>query len=201
MTADLYLAEGADVQPTALISHMVTAHTEELRARGVDPAVCYSVESPLTAKRFYHNLRTLVAPFRHAFLFAGGAPRLQGLPTTYHPLRIAMDRRERQPLVPWDERDLLVLINSNKRAGSIEPGLTWRKQWAAEAIYWGLLGRSDPLLRGRELYGERLAAIEYFARYADFHLYGYGWEHPVHRAGAALQPLCAALIVAQSHPA
>jgi hypothetical protein len=186
MTADLFLQNPPHADAAFSISHMVTANTSRLLARGVDPAVCFSVESPLTAKRFYHDLRKLVAPFRHAFLFAGAAARLTGLPTVFHPLRIAMDTRTRLPLVPWHERDFLVLINSNKRAGSIAPGLPWRQRWQAEATYWALRA-IDPLLRGRELYADRLAAIRYFAREDDFHLYGYGWDQPVHRADRTTQ--------------
>jgi hypothetical protein len=77
-----------------------------------------------------------------------------------------------------------VLINSNKRAGSIAPGLPWAPRWQAEATYWALR-TIDPLLRGRELYADRLAAIRYFARDDGFHLYGYGWDQPVHRADRA----------------
>lgn len=186
MTADRFLAAPASAAPAQCLSHMVTAQTAQLLARGVEPAVCFSVESPLTAKRFYHELRRQVAPFRHAFLFAGAAPRLAGLPVTVHPLRIAMETRTRLPLVPWPARSFLTLINSNKRAGSIEPGLPWWARWRAEAVYWAMRG-IDPLLRGRELYADRLAAIRYFARYDDFHLYGYGWNRPVHRAGRATQ--------------
>jgi hypothetical protein len=127
-----------------------------------------------------------VAPFRHAFLFPGAAARLAGLSTTFHPLHIAMDTRDRLPLVPWQDRSFLALINSNKRAGSIAPGLPWRQRWQAEVTYWALR-TVDPLLRGRELYADRLAAIRYFARYDGFHLYGYGWEQPVHRANRATQ--------------
>jgi hypothetical protein len=186
VTADLFLRNPPAGHAAFAISHMVTAQTQELLAQGVDPAVCYSVESPLTAKRFYHDLRRQVAPFRHAFLFPGAAARLAGLPTIFHPLRIAMDTRNRLPLVPWNERDFLVLINSNKRAGSIAPGQPWRQRWQAEVTYWALRA-IDPLLRGRELYADRLAAIRYFARYDGFHLYGYGWEQPVHRANRATQ--------------
>ena len=186
VTADVFLQHPAPADAAFSISHMVTAQTPHLLARSVDPALCYSVESPLTAKRFYHDLRRQVAPFRHAFLFPGAAARLAGLPTIFHPLRIAMDTRDRLPLVPWKERDFLVLINSNKRAGSIAPGQPWRQRWQAELIYWALRA-TDPLLRGRELYADRLAAIRYFARYDGFHLYGYGWEQPVHRANRATQ--------------
>ena len=186
VTADLFLHDPAAEDNAFIISHMVTANTPRLLARGVDPAVCFSVESPLTAKRFYHDLRRQVAPFRHAFLFAGAAPRLTGLHAIFHPLRIAMDARGRLPLIPWAERSFLVLVNSNKRAGSIAPGLPWRQRWQAEATYWALR-TIDPLLRGRELYADRLAAIRYFARYDGFHLYGYGWDQPVHRASRATQ--------------
>lgn len=186
VTADLFLQYPSHAKAAFSISHMVTANTSRLVARGVDPAVCFSVESPLTAKRFYHDLRKLVAPFRHAFLFAGAAARLAGLPTVFRPLHIAMDTRTRLPLVPWHERDFLVLINSNKRAGSIAPGLPRAQRWQAEATYWTLRA-IDPLLRGRELYADRLAAIRYFARYDNFYLYGYGWCQPVHRADRATQ--------------
>jgi len=186
VTADLFLRDPSARGAAFAVSHMVTAQTPQLLARGIDPAVCFSVESPLTAKRFYHDLRRQVAPFRHAFLFSGAAPRLAGLPTFVHPLRIAMDTRDRLPLLPWQERSFLTLINSNKRAGSIAPGLPWALRWQAEATYWALCA-IDPLLRGRELYADRLAAIRYFARYDGFHLYGYGWDQPVHRASSATQ--------------
>jgi hypothetical protein len=186
ITADLYLRNPMSAASAFSISHMVTANTPQLLASGVTPAVCYSVESPLTAKRFYHDLRQQVAPFQHAFLFAGAAPRLANLPTHFHPLHIAMDSRERLSLIPWAERNFLVLINSNKRAGSIAPGQPWTQRWRAEATYWALR-TIDPLLRGRELYADRLAAIRYFARSDSFHLYGYGWEQPVHRASRATQ--------------
>ncbi|MBE2240510.1 MAG: hypothetical protein IAE81_22165 [Caldilineaceae bacterium] len=186
VTADLFLRDPPARGAAFAVSHMVTAQTPQLLALGVDAAVCFSVESPLTAKRFYHDLRRQVAPFRHAFLFPGAASRLAGLPTVVHPLRIAMDTRDRLPLVPWQERSFLTLINSNKRAGSIAPGLPWALRWQAEATYWALRA-VDPLLRGRELYADRLAAIRYFARYDGFHLYGYGWDQPVHRASRATQ--------------
>jgi hypothetical protein len=185
-TADRFLEEPKGTTPAASISHMVTAQTPQLRARGVDPAVCFSVESPLTAKRFYHDLRKLATAFRHLFLFPGAAPRVAGLPVSFHPLHIAMDRRERLPLIPWTQRTFLTLINSNKRAGSIAPGLPWTQRWRTEAAYF-LLRTVDPLLRGRELYADRLAAIRHFARHDDFDLYGYGWDQPVHRASRATQ--------------
>lgn len=186
VTADLFLREPQAPGAASSISHMVTGQTPQLLALGVDPAVCYSVESPLTAKRFYHDLHSLAAPFRHIFLFAGAADRVAGHATAFHPLRIAMDTRARLPLVPWADRSFLTLINSNKRAGSIAPGLPWAQRWRAELTYWALRA-ADPLLRGRELYADRLAAIRYFARYDDFHLYGYGWDQPVHRADRATQ--------------
>ncbi len=186
VTADLFLRNAPATDDAFAISHMVTAQTPQLLERGVDPTVCYSVESPLTAKRFYHDLRRQVAPFRHVFLFPGAAPRLASLPTVLHPLRIAMDTRDRLSLFPWADRSFLVLINSNKRAGSITPGLPRAKRWQAEATYW-MLQAIDPLLRGRELYADRLAAIRYFSQYEGFHLYGYGWDQPVHRASRATQ--------------
>lgn len=186
VTADLFLREPSTRGTASSISHMVTGQTPQLLERGVDPAVCYSVESPLTAKRFYHDLRQQVAPFRHLFLFAGAADRVSGCAATFHPLHIAMDTRDRLPLASWQERAFLVLINSNKRAGSIAPGLPWALRWRAEVTYRALRA-IDPLLRGRELYADRLAAIRYFSRYDDFHLYGYGWDQPVHRADRATQ--------------
>jgi hypothetical protein len=186
ITADLFAAKETPPHAAHLISHMTTSLTPTLLARGTNPTLCFSVESPLTAKRFYHDLRRQVAPFQQAYLFAGALPRLQGLQTAGHRLYIAMESRQRLPLVPWKARRFLTLINSNKRAGSIIPGLPVSQRWRSEALYWGLR-LIDPLLRGRELYVDRLEAIHHFARYPDFHLYGYGWEQPVHHARAAIQ--------------
>lgn len=62
----------------------------------------------------------------------------------------------------WDRKDrkFLVMINANK----------------LPAIYW------------RELYTERLRAIEYFSRTDDIDLYGIGWNEPSHHLGKSSMP-------------
>jgi hypothetical protein len=142
ITADLFAATATPPRAAYLFSHMTTSLTPALLAQGINPTLCFSVES--------------------------------------------MESRQRLPLIPWNTRRFLTLINSNKRAGSIAPGLPASQRWRSEALYQGLR-LIDPLLRGRELYVDRLEAIHHFARYPDFHLYGYGWEQPVHHARTAIQ--------------
>jgi hypothetical protein len=62
----------------------------------------------------------------------------------------------------WSRRDrkFLVMINANK----------------LPALYW------------KELYTERLRAIEFFSRTNDIDLYGIGWNEPSHRLGRSLLP-------------
>jgi hypothetical protein len=62
----------------------------------------------------------------------------------------------------WDRKDrkLLVMINANK----------------LPALYW------------RELYTERLKALEFFSRTNEIDLYGIGWSEPSHRLGKTALP-------------
>jgi hypothetical protein len=49
-------------------------------------------------------------------------------------------------------------------------------------------GNKLPRLRWRELYTERLRAIEYFSRYGEIDLYGVGWDVPSYQMGRTWVP-------------
>lgn len=147
------------------------------------PAVCFCLESPLIVHRVFHNLQDAVRPYRHTFIWPGAEELLQGAETTFHPLFWPNERREIRTEVPWEARDRICMVNTNKRGHvlslrQIDPrnlGATARE--AAAAMMAKIYRRTDPWMRS-DLYVERLHAIAYFGQGSDFHLYGAGWTRP-----------------------
>lgn len=180
VTADVYLAMSNRPHPAACLTDMVTPFTNKLLAKGVQPAVCMSLESPLVAKNFYHNIVRYAGRFRHNYQFQGTQQRLSASNTQFHATVFPMETRTPLPLQAWDQRNFLVLINSNKRA--VSQGWGNPKEIAraiASRIQFLILRAIDPWMRIRELYIDRIQAIEHFSAQADFRLYGRGWEQPI----------------------
>jgi hypothetical protein len=145
--------------------------------------VAWSLESPLIAHRAYHRLGRIGHEAGHVFAFGGAGPLLTGTPAAFHEVHWPNDMRPPVKGPPWEERRLISLINSNKRAHH------WRTataasgtRQAARVAAAGLLA-SSYRWRGTwsspELYVDRLKAIEHFSRRDGFDLYGAGWDRPV----------------------
>jgi len=179
-TADVYLGTKGRPSQAACLTDMVSPFTEKLLAHGVKPVICMSLESPLVAKRFYHNMASYAGRFHHNFQFKGTYERLKGTGTIFHSVVFPMESRV--ALVPqlWDKRGHLILVNSNKRAVFQKRGnfkeivtaaLNQVQFWALKAI--------DPWMRIREIYVDRIAAIQYFSSHGDFQLFGMGWDQAI----------------------
>lgn len=178
MTADVFLETERAVDLAVCMSEMVTPRTEHLLKRGVIPAVLTCGESPNVAWRFYHHLPTYTRRFRHAFLFRGTSSRVKP-PTQFHPLYWPNARRDVLPGRKWAERELLVMVVSNKDRFQVsrdKPLLTVRR--FAKRYLRSYLQVIDPLFRFKDLYKERLEAICYFADRPGFWLFGMGWDQP-----------------------
>ncbi|MFZ2147913.1 MAG: glycosyltransferase family 10, partial [Sedimentisphaerales bacterium] len=184
VTADVYLGTKERPPQAACLTDMVTPFTDNLLAIGLQPAICMSLESPLCAKRFYHNIARYAGRFHHNYQFRGTGGRLVGTGTVFHPIIFPMETR--LPLAPqsWDKRSYLILVNGNKRAYFQRMGNV--KEIARSVLSQAhllALKATDPWMRIREIYVDRIEAIHYFSRYSDFSLYGMGWDQPIRGFG------------------
>ncbi|MCX6252915.1 MAG: glycosyltransferase family 10 [Bacteroidia bacterium] len=189
VTADVYLEnEERPSKKVVCLTDMVTQFTERLLAFGVQPAICFSFEPPLIARKFYHNMAKFAGRFHHNFQFRGTQERLAGSKTVFHPVVFPIDSRIPQILTAWNNRNYLIMVNSNKRA-------TFNK-WdnlrnivhsTISHICFLALKITDPWMRIREIYVDRVKAIHHFSTYPDFSLYGYGWEKSIHGFGNTYQ--------------
>jgi hypothetical protein len=167
-----------DPRRTLLIAYDWPPQTEHLLAAGARPAMLTTLEPPVIAWRLYADLPRLSARFPHALVFRGAANRLAP-GCAFHELRFPLPPEpQAAPPPPWAGRPgYLAMVNSNKvlvrsprrffdrpREFSLKRELA---AWRFPAI-------------GRDLYGERLRAIRFFATRPGFDLYGEGWSdrHP-----------------------
>jgi len=177
MTIDHYLKQDCK-RPALLISDMASGQDS---ATGLIPAICMSLESPIVSYRYYHQLDRRTRRFHKVWDWPGVAPRVRdrdrrflpnAWPTTAQPLPV---------LVPWQERRFLTVVSSNKRAMQRrwQPfGVTQPQRWVRDLLIdldCNYIRSVDPWMKS-ELYLERLRAINHFARYDDFDLYGNGWD-------------------------
>lgn len=183
-TADVYLAMANPTVQAVCLTDMVTPFTNKLLSKGVKPAICMSLESPLVAKKFYHNIKRYAGRFHHNYQFGGTYKRLSEAGTIFHPIVFPVETRTPLPLQLWDKRKYLVLVNSNKRAiyrnghdlKEIARSIVSQiRSWYLYAV--------DPWIRLREIYKDRIEAIYYFSNCIDFHLYGIGWDQPIQGFG------------------
>jgi len=183
-TADVYLAMSNRPAQAVCLTDMVTTFTDKLLSEGVQPGICLSLESPLNAKTFYHNIVHYAGRFHHNYQFRGTQERLLGTGTVFHPIVFPMETRTPLPLQSWDKRRYIVLVNSNKRSVNRSFGnlreiahsvLSQVRSWYLQAI--------DPWMRICEIYKDRIEAIYHFSNCTDFHLYGIGWDQPIQGFG------------------
>ena len=189
ITADVYL-EMKDRQSANVVclTEMVSQSTHRLLACGVKPAICISLESPIIAKNFFHNFERFAGRFHHNYQFRGTQDRLANTETIFHPVVFPIDSRIPNALTAWNNRNYLIMVNSNKRATFSR----WNNprniiHSTLAQIYHFTLQATDPWMRAREIYIDRIEAIHYFSKYNDFSLYGYGWELPIQGFGRKYQ--------------
>lgn len=177
MTADVFLKERRLGAEAVCLSEAVTPFSRKLIDHGVVPKVVFSGESPNVIPWFYRRLESFVRPFRHAYLFRGFRDRVaEG--TTFHPFYWPADRDSVEEGASWKERDLLVMIASNKGRHTVYSQRFFRSSALAAVnwLKWQYYEAADPLLRFPDYYEARLEAIKYYCEKPDFRLYGWGWE-------------------------
>jgi hypothetical protein len=181
VTADVFLKETAPKGiPIVCITDMHSKYTEKLLASGVKPLINYCTESPLIAKDFYSNIKRLAGRYVYNYQFRGTRERLVETKTSFNTLFYPVDNRQPMDHTDWPNRKFLVLINRNKRAffsGSGDLKSMVRTTLSRGKFFIKKI--TDPWIRSKEIYKDRVEAIAFFSKDPGFHLYGQGWKNPI----------------------
>lgn len=160
ITPDVYLK--MENKPRAfLISHLNTIYSKELlKNKNITPLILLCQESPFIATKFYLSLPFFSRHFKYSIVFSG-MQKLLSRKTNYLKMFFPQPYNEHDfsPLLFGDKK-LLTMISGAKSIGS------WKKNLILKLIYW---------LKVKEIYSERLKAIEYFSAKESFDFYGRGW--------------------------
>ena len=147
-----------------LISLLVNERTEEIIAAGAIPLILICLESPFIATRFYLQLNKISSKFKHSFVFSGMKDKLSKQ-TQYHQTFFPeSDCKIIEDQPGFSEKRFLTMISSAKSIGS------WKKDLLLKLSYG---------FDVKEIYTERLKAIEYFSQESKmngFDLFGYQWD-------------------------
>ncbi len=175
VTSDVFLRMNS--QEVALaITDMVSCRTELLLKKGVVPLICFSMESPLVARKFYMNIRKLAGRYFHNIQFQGTIERLKSTNTQFSVMYYPTEGRNLLQNLSWDDKKLLVMINRNKRMFRTDSS-NIRSLFVSALSYMrvGIQKLMDPWIRSPEIYKNRIRAIKYFSSNRSFDLYGDGW--------------------------
>lgn len=179
-TADVYLERRSEFDSAFCITDMQSRHTATLLNLGVTPLIRYSLESPIIAKRFYFGLRRRAKQYKHHFLFEAAKNRVEKGGSQFHRMYYPVCSAPDVNTCSWEEKRLLVLMNSNKRAMDTEKASVGQllKAWYSKTSY-ALLRNIDPMLSGPELYKTRIEMIGHFGGKGQLDLFGFGWENKI----------------------
>ncbi|MGC8908949.1 MAG: hypothetical protein ACP5M0_16120, partial [Desulfomonilaceae bacterium] len=114
------------------------------------PAICLSLESPITSPYFVRHLGWITRPFHHVFLWKGLKPRVTSSKTVFHEMFWPNIHQPLTASPPWGQRGFLVLISGNKRAFSLNrKRISWKAPldsiaWLSLYFYGKWLTHVDP---------------------------------------------------------
>lgn len=179
LTIDKYL-NSEQQDPALLISDMAIGQNP--KRKNIIPAICYSLESPIVASRYYHHINSKTKLFAKVYDWEGISCRIENSKSRFLPISWPTSMREVMTPVNWNSKKQLVMINSNKRALQ----WSWPKLSISEIskfpkalisnINSTWIKSIDPIMKS-EIYLERLKCIKYFSKYEGFDLFGFGWDN------------------------
>ena len=169
MSGDVYLEMENKPKSAFLFARdMITKNTYKFIKMGLRPIVLYALENPLYACDFYFNLQKYVNYFENVFTF-------RSLRDSVYP-----KKKFNQAFYPipygagdicgsFKNRKFLTMISGNH---VIHP---------LRRLYVRIFQKIKPIptLVNRDLYLDRLMALEYFSKYDDFDLWGRDWNKSV----------------------
>lgn len=141
--------------------------------------IAWALESPLVAHRAFHRLDSIAARSGRILTFPGAAALLTDT-TSFRPILYPNDPVVAANDPPWVDRELLVMISTNKSVRPSWGSVQFRHPYrSVRRVAAGILAASYRI-RGRwealDLYPERIRAIEHFSQRDDFSLFGTGWS-------------------------
>jgi len=169
ITGDIYLS--LFEKPKAILwrNNNTSSNDKELISAGAYPAILTGFENPFYACRFYWNMHLVTKNYDHTFMPAGAASRASSKtifhsfisPQPYYKGWIASKN--------FSEKGFLILINGNAHINPLKKNYTT----IAQFFY------PFPSFVNRDLYIDRLRAVDYFSRESHVDLYGRGWNNPI----------------------
>ena len=159
-TADFMPAEPDDVCKIYVSSGRLNRYQRLVNRKDVVLSAFFALECPTVEPAMYRDLRDAQRDFKRVFSWSDSASLepFVGGPLRCLPLKWPQSF-DGVHEAHWSkvERKFLVMLNSNKLPRYETPC--------------------------RELYSERMRAIEFFAREHEIDLYGNGWDGPTYRVG------------------
>lgn len=166
-----------------VIQELNARYGRKLIHSGAKPAILTCFESPLIAYSFYDKLPQIAPRFWNRILFSGAFSTFNASSGFNCPLRFPnFNAEDIKPLKPWDEREFLVMIASNKHWNqplqlSIFRNPKRTAWWMLEQ--WGnRISPTRTLAIKNELQCKRFEAVEYFGSLNRMALFGMGWNEP-----------------------
>lgn len=144
--------------------------------------VAWSLESPLVAHRGYHHLPKMTRNgIAHVVGYPGVGRLIQEGSAIFHPVGWPNSMKAAGSAVPpWHQRQLLVMINSNKRLHQWREGFAWARLKPWTRLVASSVVAKTYRLRGQwqvpDLYNERLRAVTELGHHPGFTLLGVGWS-------------------------
>ena len=178
MTIDLYL-QTCPQRKALLVSDMGLGLSS--KNANIIPAICYSLESPIVATRYYHHIQDRTRSFVKVYDWAGVAQRVDNAKRRFIPISWPTTTGEIMTTIPWPEKKFLVMINSNKRSLQWAwPEFKFHKLSQFPRSLFSNLNTTwikfiDPFMKS-EIYVQRLNAIKFFSNDESFDLFGGGWD-------------------------
>jgi hypothetical protein len=178
MTIDLY-KKSIPKKPAFLISDMALGVDE---STGLIPAFCMSLESPIVANRYYHQLNKKTRQFYKVWDWSGVSTRIFNSKNRFLQNAWPTNSKINEfSAMQWHKRRYITIVCTNKQAFEWH----WKKfslskpQFILRSfvsnVITSYIKNVDPWMNSN-LYLERLKAISYFSQYDDFDLYGKGWD-------------------------
>jgi len=186
LTGDICLKKVFDKEIKAsdviVIADLDSKISKLLVSEGSKPGIVLCYESPLFAEKFYQNAVNFCADYPAGILFHGIIEKYFSGKNNFHPIRYPSFSNDEitAEIIPWEERNDLVMVVSNKYYRNPFHLKTLLTPKALEAWFRGKFKiSSNPIKRDaikNQLHDKRLEAIENLGGMSLLDLYGRNWN-------------------------
>jgi hypothetical protein len=166
------------VKDILVIQEDASWHAEYLIRNGARPLVLLCYESPLYAGKFYSRLSEYSNIFSHRILFQGafgGTTKVGKNHIAYFPSFSTADTTNNVPDIPWEQRQLLVMVAANKY-WKIRRSFIRGVMAKVRDCLFGLKSYKVQVAIDNQLHDKRLALIEHYGPTGKLDLFGGNWN-------------------------